>query len=88
MGLGYAPLRNKATQMGIEHLMDILNKPIDTSYLAYAHTSRASRKHIYTNIGQMKPTKLIKLNSQHYGSYQTSRPYQGQSWNTYPTYKP
>ncbi len=29
MGLGYAPLRNKATQMGIEHLMDILNKPTD-----------------------------------------------------------
>jgi hypothetical protein len=44
MGLGYAPLRNKATQMGIEHLIDILNKPTDTSYLAYAHTSRASRK--------------------------------------------
>ena len=26
--------------MGIEHLMDILNKPTDRGYLAYAHTSR------------------------------------------------
>jgi hypothetical protein len=38
MGLGYAPLRHKATQMGIEHLLDILNKPTDRGYLAYAHT--------------------------------------------------
>ncbi len=43
MGLGYAPLRNKATQMGIEHLMDIINKPpTDRDYLAYAHTSRVA----------------------------------------------
>jgi len=42
MGLGYAPLRNKATQMEIEHLMDILNKPTDRGYLAYAHTSRVA----------------------------------------------
>ena len=35
-GLGYAPLRHKATQMGIEHLMDIFNKPTDRGYLAYA----------------------------------------------------
>jgi hypothetical protein len=34
MRLGYAPLRNKATQKRIEHLMDILNKPTDTGYLA------------------------------------------------------
>ena len=26
LGLGYAPLKDKATQMGIEHLMEILNK--------------------------------------------------------------
>jgi len=42
MGLGYLPIRNKATQMGIEHLMDILNKPTDRGYLAYAHTSRVA----------------------------------------------
>jgi hypothetical protein len=42
MELGYAPLRNKATQMGIEHLMDILNKPTGRGYLVYAHTSRVA----------------------------------------------
>ena len=42
MGLGYAPLKNKATQMGIKHIMDILNKPTDRGYLAYAHTSRVA----------------------------------------------
>jgi hypothetical protein len=42
MGLGYAPLRNKATQMGIENLMGILNKPTERGYLAYAHTSRVA----------------------------------------------
>jgi hypothetical protein len=39
-GLGYAPLKYKATQMGIERLMDIINKPMERGYLAYAHTSR------------------------------------------------
>jgi hypothetical protein len=29
MGLGYAPLKDKETQMRIEHIMDILNKPTD-----------------------------------------------------------
>jgi hypothetical protein len=42
MGIGYALLRNKATQMGIEHLMDILNKPTNGGYLAYEHTSRVA----------------------------------------------
>jgi hypothetical protein len=42
MGLGYVPLRNKATQMGIEQPMDILNKPTDRGYLAYAHTHRVA----------------------------------------------
>ena len=40
MGLGYAQLKNKATPMGIEHPMDILNKPTDRGYLAYAYTSK------------------------------------------------
>jgi hypothetical protein len=42
MGVGYAPLKDEATQMGIEHLMEILNKPTDRGYLAYAHTSRVA----------------------------------------------
>ena len=40
MSLGYAPLKDKATQVGIEHLMEILNKPTDRGFLAYAHTTR------------------------------------------------
>jgi hypothetical protein len=50
MGLGYAPLRNKATQMGIVHLMDILNKATDRGYLSYAHTHTELQPH--TNTGQ------------------------------------
>ena len=45
MGLGYAPLTHKATQMGLEHLMNILNKPTDRGYLAYAHTHRIATKY-------------------------------------------
>jgi hypothetical protein len=48
MGLGYAPLRYKASQMGIEHLMDILNKPTYRGYLAYAHTHTSICNHIPT----------------------------------------
>jgi len=29
MELGYAPLNDKVTQMGIEHLKEILNKPTE-----------------------------------------------------------
>jgi hypothetical protein len=42
MGLGYAPLKNKATQMGIEHLIDIINKSTDRGHLTYAHTTRVA----------------------------------------------
>jgi hypothetical protein len=42
MGLGYAPLKDKATQMGIEHLMEFLNRPTDREYLAHAHASRVA----------------------------------------------
>jgi hypothetical protein len=33
--------------MGIEHLVDILNKPTDRGYLAYAHTSRVSNTYYH-----------------------------------------
>ena len=42
--------------MGIEHLMDILNKPTDRAYLAYAHTSRVA------NTYQHWPKEAIKAN--------------------------
>jgi hypothetical protein len=66
MGLGYAPLRNKATQMGIEHLMDILNKPTDRGHLAYAHTHRVATTYQHWPIeayeaNQAKPQTLRVL---------------------------
>ena len=41
MELGYAPIKHKATQMGIEHSTEIVNKPTDRGYLAYTNTTRA-----------------------------------------------
>jgi hypothetical protein len=38
MGLGYAPMKDRATKMGIEHI-EILNKTTDRRYIAYAHTT-------------------------------------------------
>ena len=40
MGLGYAPMAERATQMGIEHITEIINKPTDRGYIAYAHTNK------------------------------------------------
>ena len=42
MGLGYAPLRDTTTQMGIEYLMEILNKPTDGGIIAYANATRVA----------------------------------------------
>ena len=41
-GMGYAPLKDKAIQVGIEHLIEVLNKHTDRGYLAYEHTSRVA----------------------------------------------
>ena len=40
MGLGYAPIKDRVTQMGIEQISEIINKPTDRGYIAYAHTTR------------------------------------------------
>jgi len=42
MGLGYAPMKDKATQLGIEHISEFINKPPDREYIAYAHTKRVA----------------------------------------------
>ena len=42
MGLAYAPMKDRATQMGIEHITEIINKPMDRGYIAYAHTTRVA----------------------------------------------
>jgi len=42
MGLGYAPMKDRAAQMGIEHISEILNKPTERGHIAYAHTIRVA----------------------------------------------
>ena len=35
-------MKDKATQMGIEHITEILNKPTERGYIAYAHAKRVA----------------------------------------------
>ncbi len=42
MGLGYAPMKDRANQMGIEHITEIINEPTDKGYIAYIHTTRVA----------------------------------------------
>jgi len=42
MGLGYAPMKDIAMQMGIEHITKIINKPTDGGYIAYTHITRVA----------------------------------------------
>jgi len=42
MGLGYAPTKDRATQMVIKYITGILNKPTDRGYIAHAHTTRVA----------------------------------------------
>jgi len=56
IGLWYAPMKDRATQMGIEHITDILNKPTDRGYISHAHTTRV------TNPCQHWPKKVHEAN--------------------------
>jgi hypothetical protein len=47
ISLGYAPILYIATQMGIDHLTDLLNKPTDRRYIAHAHTTRVANTYQY-----------------------------------------
>jgi hypothetical protein len=42
MGLGYAPMKDRASRMGIKHITEIINKPTNREYIAYAHTTRVA----------------------------------------------
>ncbi len=42
MGQGYAPMKDRATQMGIEHITKVLNKPTERGHISYAHTTRVA----------------------------------------------
>ncbi len=39
-GLCYAPIKARATQMGIEHITEVLNKLAEREYIAFAHAKR------------------------------------------------
>ena len=45
MGLGYQPMKERATRMGIEHIAEILNKPTDRGHMAYTHTTNIANKY-------------------------------------------
>ncbi len=45
IGLGYAPMKDRATQMGIEHITKNLNKLSGRGYIAHAHTTRIANKY-------------------------------------------
>ena len=62
-GLGYAPFKDKATQMGIEHLMKIFNKPTEWGCLAFSHTSRVATlyQHWPKEADEANKTKLPTL---------------------------
>ena len=40
MGLGLPSIRDRATKMGVDHLVHTMNKDTDRGYLAHAHTTR------------------------------------------------
>jgi hypothetical protein len=42
MGLGYVPMKDRATQIRKEHLAKILSTPRDRGYIAHAHTTRVA----------------------------------------------
>ena len=65
MGLGYAPMKDGATQMDIVHITEIINKPTDRGYIAYAHTTRVANiyrhwaKEAYEATQTILPTQRV-----------------------------
>ncbi len=42
MGLGYDTMKDKATQMSIEHITEFINNPTYRGYIAYTYTTRVT----------------------------------------------
>ena len=63
MGLGLPSVRDRATQMGIEHLLNIMNKDSERGYLAYSHIHRilTQFKHWPTEALDSNPLKISTL---------------------------
>ena len=56
MGLGLPSIRDRAAQMGVEHLVRTMNKDTDKGYLAHARTLR-----LQTQLGHW-PTEALESN--------------------------
>ena len=44
LGLGKFPIQERATQMGLEHLVNTLNKPSQRGHMAFAHVSQLAAR--------------------------------------------
>ena len=56
LGLGLPSIKDKATQVGVEHLICTMNKDMDRGYLAHAHILR-----LLTQFGH-SPTEALESN--------------------------
>jgi len=67
MGLGLPSVRDRATQMGIEHLINTMNKDTEQGFLAHSHTLRILTQfnHWPTEALESNPFKLPTLRILH-----------------------
>jgi hypothetical protein len=63
MGLGLPSTRDRATKMGIEHLVNTMNKYTERIYLAHSHTLSILTQfnHWLTEALESNPLKLSTL---------------------------
>jgi hypothetical protein len=63
MGLGCAPLKDRATQLGMEHITVVLNKPMETRHIAFEHVTRVATvvQHCPKEAYEANQTKLHVL---------------------------
>ncbi len=85
MGLRNASMKNRATQIGIEHITKFLHKPTNKGYIAYAHTIRVAK---HTIIGTKRHKKPHKPDYPLFVSSHTFGASWGRNSKTYTSYKP
>jgi hypothetical protein len=62
-GLGLSPMRDRATQMGIEHFTRVMNKDMERRFTAHAHVHRllSQFNHLPQEALDLSPLKLPTL---------------------------
>jgi len=85
MGLGHVPMKDRAAQMGIEHITEILNKLTKRGHIAYAHTTRVANTYNHGPRRHTKPHKPDYPLSAYYPTHGTS---QGRNSMAYKMYNP